>query len=78
MRAHTATHLLHAQLAAIFPSTKQAGSMVDSDLLRFDFQSDRLLTQDELLLIQKNINVIIYLAADVVVEEMSLDDATKL
>lgn len=78
MRAHTATHLLHAQLAAIFPSTKQAGSMVDSDLLRFDFQSDRLLTQDELLAIQQNINAIIYLAADVVVEEMSLDAATKI
>jgi len=78
MRAHTATHLLHAQLAAIFPNTKQAGSMVDSDLLRFDFQSDRLLTQDELLRIQQNINAIIYSAADVVVEEMSLDAATKL
>jgi Ser-tRNA(Ala) deacylase AlaX len=24
MRAHTATHLLHAQLAKIFPNTKQA------------------------------------------------------
>jgi Ser-tRNA(Ala) deacylase AlaX len=23
MRAHTATHLLHAQLAKIFPTTKQ-------------------------------------------------------
>ncbi|MFA7718223.1 MAG: hypothetical protein WC875_05925 [Candidatus Absconditabacterales bacterium] len=78
MRAHTATHLLHAELAKIFPQTKQAGSLVDDDYLRFDFQSDRLLTQEEIVRIEKSINQLIYLADDVVVEEMSLKDATKL
>ena len=78
MRAHTATHLLHAQLAKIFPTTKQAGSLVDDDVVRFDFVADRLLTQEEIAKIEKRINQIIYLAADVVSEEMPIADAMKL
>lgn len=78
MRAHTATHLLHAELGKIFPDTKQAGSLVDSDLLRFDFYTDRLLTQQELTMIEKRINQMIYLAREVKIEEMSIEDAGKL
>lgn len=52
--------------------------MVDDDFIRFDFQSDRLLTPEEIASIEKRINQLIYLAADVIVEEMSLKDATKL
>ena len=48
MRAHTATHLLHAELAKIFPNTKQAGSLVDEDLLRFDFYANNLLTSEQI------------------------------
>ncbi|MFZ2151291.1 MAG: hypothetical protein WAZ12_01655 [Candidatus Absconditicoccaceae bacterium] len=78
MRAHTATHLLHSQLAKIFPNTKQEGSQVDNDYLRFDFSSDRLLDQQELASIEKNMNQIIYLACDVTTQEMNIDDASKL
>ena len=78
MRAHTATHLLHAQLAKIFPTTKQAGSMVDDDMVRFDFHAERLLTPEEIARVEKRINQLIYLAADVIVEEMPLSEATKL
>lgn len=78
MRAHTATHLLHSQLAKIFPNTKQEWSQVDNDYLRFDFSSDRLLDQQELASIEKKINQIIYLACDVTTQEMSIDDASKL
>jgi alanyl-tRNA synthetase len=78
MRAHTATHLLHSQLANIFPNTKQEWSLVDNDLLRFDFSADRLLDQQELASIEKKINQIIYLACDVTVQEMSIDDAAKI
>lgn len=78
MRAHTATHLLHAELAKIFPNTKQEWSQVDSDYLRFDFKADRILDQQELANIEKKLNQIIYLACDVVVDEMTIDEASKL
>ena len=78
MRAHTATHLLHTQLANIFKTTKQAGSLVDEDYLRFDFNADRLLSSQEIYDIEKNINQIIYDSYGVEVNEMSLDEATKL
>lgn len=78
MRAHTATHLLHAQLSKVLPKTKQEWSLVDNDLLRFDFAADRLLDQQEIANIEKNINQIIYLACDVTTQEMSIDDAAKL
>ncbi len=78
MRAHTATHLLHSQLAKIFPNTKQEWSQVDNDYLRFDFSSDRLLDQSEIANIEKKINQIIYLACDVTTQEMNIVDASKL
>jgi alanyl-tRNA synthetase len=78
MRAHTATHLLHTELAKIFKTTKQAGSLVDEDYLRFDFNADRLLSPQEIHDIEKNINQIIYDAYVVEVKETSYDEAIKL
>lgn len=78
MRAHTATHLLHAELGRIFPDTKQAGSLVDADLLRFDFYADRLLTDQEFAHIQRRINQMIYMWIAIKTEEMSIDEASKL
>ena len=75
MRAHTATHLLHAELANIFPQTKQAGSLVDEDYLRFDFYSDTALTDKQLQDIENNINEYIKNALPVTTQEMSYDDA---
>lgn len=78
MRAHTATHLLHTELAKIFKTTKQAGSLVDEDYLRFDFNTDRLLTPQEIHTIEKNINQMIYGAYTLEVKETSYDEAIKL
>ena len=78
MRAHTATHLLHAALGKIFPTTKQAGSLVDSDLLRFDFYADRLLNEQELAQLERVINQMIYYACEVSTLELSLEEAQKL
>lgn len=78
MRAHTATHLLHAELAKIFPDTKQAGSLVDEDLLRFDFYANNLLTQAQIQQIEKNINQSIYDALPVDLIETSFEEWVKL
>lgn len=78
MRAHTATHLLHTQLAKIFKTTKQAGSLVDEDYLRFDFNSDRLLTPEEIHDIENTINQMIYDSYAVEVNETSYDEAVKM
>lgn len=78
MRAHTATHLLHTELVKIFQTTKQAGSLVDEDYLRFDFNADRSLTPGEIYTIEKNINQIIYDAYEVEVKERSYDEAIQL
>ena len=78
MRAHTATHLLHAELVKIFPNTKQAGSAVDDDLLRFDFLADRALTPTEIIQIEKNINQTIRSAYTMDIQEVPYKDAIKL
>ncbi len=77
MRAHTATHLLHAELTKIFSNTKQAWSLVDDNLLRFDFQADKMLTNQEIWEIEKNINHLIFEALPVSNIEMSIEDAQK-
>lgn len=75
MRAHTATHLLHAALSEIFPQTKQAGSYVWEDELRFDFFAERLLDAKEIEHINNQINTIIRQHHLVTVTEMSYQDA---
>ena len=78
MRAHTATHLLHAELGKIFPDTKQAGSLVDKDLLRFDFYANNLLTSEQIRDIENNVNQIIYNAYPVDLIETTFDEGVKL
>ena len=78
MRAHTATHLLHAELSKIFPDTKQAGSLVDSDLLRFDFYANNLLTTEQICAIENNINWIIYKAFPVDLIETTFEEWVQL
>ncbi len=77
MRAHTATHLLHAELWKIFSQTKQAGSYVWPDELRFDFFAERSLTSEELQHISQQINTSIINNYPVSVAEMSYEDAIK-
>ena len=77
-RAHTATHLLHALLTEYFPNTKQAGSLVDSDLLRFDFYAENLLTPAQIEEIEKKLNGQIYEALPVTTVETSFDEAKKM
>jgi len=75
MRAHTATHLLHAALNKILPQTKQAWSLVDQDYLRFDYSSDDLLTYQQIHEIAAEVNSWILWAYPVSTDVKSFDQA---
>lgn len=73
---HTATHLLQAALKKIVDdSISQAGSLVAFDRLRFDFNSPRALTAEELQQIEEQVNTWIAEAHAGKVEVLPLAEA---
>jgi alanyl-tRNA synthetase len=75
---HTATHLLQAALKQIVdPSISQAGSLVDFDRLRFDFNSPRALTAQEVQQIEEQVNTWIAEAHAAEVEVLPIDEAKR-
>ncbi|MBD2483483.1 alanine--tRNA ligase [Planktothrix sp. FACHB-1365] len=73
---HTATHLLQSALKSIVdPSISQAGSLVDFERLRFDFNCPRGLTSEELQQVEDQVNSWITEAHPAVIAEMALEAA---
>jgi alanyl-tRNA synthetase len=73
---HTATHLLQAALKKIVDdSISQAGSLVDFDRLRFDFNCPRAVTSEELQQIEDTINTWIAEAHDTHISVVPIAEA---
>ncbi|EAJ9404794.1 alanine--tRNA ligase [Campylobacter jejuni] len=77
-RHHSATHLLHHALREILGShVSQAGSLVESNKLRFDFTHHKALSKEELESIEKRVNKMIINSSEAILENMPLEEAKK-
>jgi len=78
-KLHTATHLLNQALREVLkkPDLNQRGSNITSERLRFDFNFDRKLTDEEIKKTENLVNKMIEKNLAVSCEQMSLDDAKK-
>lgn len=75
---HTATHLLNAALKVVLgPETHQRGSNITVDRMRFDFNCDHKMTEEEKKQTEDLVNKWIQEALPVTVEEMKKEDAVK-
>ena len=75
---HTATHLLNAALKVVLgPETHQRGSNITVDRMRFDFNCDHKMTDEEKKQTEDLVNKWIQDALPVTVEEMKKEDAVK-
>jgi len=79
-KLHTATHLLNEALRIVLKDKNilQKGSNITPERLRFDFNFDRKLTQEEIKKVEASVNKKIKEVLPVTKEEMSLEEAKKL
>ncbi|MDX8391114.1 MAG: alanine--tRNA ligase [Mariprofundaceae bacterium] len=75
-RNHTATHLMHAVLREVLGThVKQAGSLVDSERLRFDFSHHQPVSGQEKSEIEAKVNAAIWANDGVKTNIMTQDEA---
>ncbi len=76
---HSSTHLLHFSLHQIIGQhAKQAGSLQDEFKTRFDFTNLKRLSDEELKEIEASVNAQINANNEVVIKEMTLDEANEM
>lgn len=77
-KLHTATHLLNEALRKVLgKDIKQKGSNITPKRLRFDFNFDRKLTDEEKKAVEDEVNRVIDAHLEITREEMPLDAALK-
>ncbi|WP_171410015.1 alanine--tRNA ligase [Acinetobacter sp. BIGb0102] len=75
-RNHSATHLLHAALRQILGEhVQQKGSLVASDVLRFDFANDQPVSFEQLQQIERLVNAEVIANTAVTTELLDIDTA---
>lgn len=75
---HTATHLLHYALNQVLGEhVRQAGSLVESDRLRFDFNHHKAVTEEEIRAIEKIANVMVREGRPVETYELAYAEVQK-
>ncbi len=75
---HSATHLVHAALRArLGAHVKQAGSLVEPERLRFDFNHHKPVSAGELRAVEDDVNAWVRANVEVTGEEMAYDDAMR-
>ena len=75
---HTATHLLNAALKVVLgPDTHQRGSNITTERMRFDFNCDHKMTDEEKKQAEDLVNKWIQEDLPVTVEEMTKEEAIK-
>jgi alanyl-tRNA synthetase len=75
---HTATHLLHTALNEVLGEhTRQSGSLVNDEYLRFDFAHHKAVTAEELTAVENRVNELIREDHEARCFELTLEEAQK-
>ncbi|WP_058369059.1 alanine--tRNA ligase [Psychrobacter sp. ENNN9_III] len=75
---HSSTHLLHAALKLVLgDEVAQKGSLVSSDVLRFDFAYDKPVSSTEIMRVERLVNEQIQANVPACIENMPIDEAMQ-